>query len=59
MGSWFPHIQCVGGLFLSFILERGREHNIIKIHNNVLWDRQYYMEYTPHSVLTTYDLLIF
>jgi len=24
-------------------------HNIIQVHNNVLWDWQYYTEYSPHS----------
>ena len=25
-------------------------HNIIKIHNNILWDWQYFIEYSPHLV---------
>ena len=25
-------------------------HNIIQIHNNVMWDWQYFIEYSPHSV---------
>jgi hypothetical protein len=24
-------------------------HNIIHIHNNVMWDREYFTEYIPHS----------
>ena len=27
-----------------------RWHNIIHIHNNVMWDSQYSIEYSPHSV---------
>ena len=24
-------------------------HNIIQIHNNIMWDRQYFVEYFPYS----------
>ena len=24
-------------------------HNIIQIHNNVMWDQQYFTEYSSHS----------
>ena len=39
------------------ILIRCSLYNIMKIHNNVLWDWQYYMEYS--EILSTFSLDIY
>ena len=41
-----------GQMYLNnaFYLGVLEQHNIIQIHNNVMWDSQYYAEYVPHLV---------
>ena len=34
---------------ITHILLKIQVHNIIQIHNNVMWDSQYSMEHSPHS----------
>ena len=34
----------------SFSFEMTRSHNIIQIHNNVLWDCQYSTKYSSYSI---------
>ena len=34
---------------LRWFLQLNYEHNIIQMHNNVLWDWQYYAEYSSNS----------
>ena len=46
--KWLVWIKTLGSL--PIILEEFIEHTITKIHNNVLWDWQYFMEYYSHLV---------
>jgi hypothetical protein len=57
---YFPHIFLISILVsthptihhsnIGVHLRRATKHNIIQIHNNVSWDWQYSMEYSPYSI---------
>jgi hypothetical protein len=34
---------------VHYLWEVAKLHNIIQVHNSVLWDLQYSMKYTSHS----------
>ena len=48
--SWFLSIGPPMDRGLINPLKGSKLHNIIQIHNNVLWDWLYFMEYSPHSI---------